>query len=370
VFNMQNYEFYQPAIQSLKELEFREGQTCLQQNIVSVIIPCYKQAHYLSDAIESVLAQSYSNYEIIVIDDGSPDNTAEVAARYPVRYIRQENQGLSGARNTGWQASTGKYLVFLDADDRLTPQALQAGLNCFHAHPECAFVSGHHRYINGDGSLRNEYPPEPIDDDYYMALLKRNYIGMHATVMYQRTVFDLVGGFDTSLKSCEDYDLYLRITKQFPVYRHDQMTAEYRWHDSNMTHNSSRMLNAALTVLRSQWQYIQHHFPYLWAYRSGVRFWRNYFAQQLWNRAITLWQSGQLLNAIASLNLLLKYCPVWLAAVRAELQTLAWLLRHQLQLQRQPVGSNDITETGTSHPSPASTPIHPSPSNPLNSYES
>src|SRR5215210_2105808 len=94
--------------------------------LVSVIIPCYNQAHFLGEAIESVLGQSYPNFEIVVVDDGSPDDTAEVAARYPeVRYICQDNQGLSAARNTGLGQSEGEYVVFLDADDRLLPEALE-----------------------------------------------------------------------------------------------------------------------------------------------------------------------------------------------------------------------------------------------------
>src|SRR5215212_9690625 len=92
--------------------------------LVSVVIPCYNQAHFLSEAIESVLAQTHPNFEIIVVDDGSTDNTSEVAARYPgVRHIRQDNQGLAAARNTGLRESKGTCLVFLDADDRLLPNA-------------------------------------------------------------------------------------------------------------------------------------------------------------------------------------------------------------------------------------------------------
>src|ERR671912_965329 len=110
--------------------------------LVSVVIPCYNQAHFLGEAIESVLSQTYPHFEIVVVDDGSTDNTQEVAARYPgVRYIRQENQGLAGARNAGIRRSNGSYLVFLDADDRLLPEALEVGLEHLNAHPECAFVS-------------------------------------------------------------------------------------------------------------------------------------------------------------------------------------------------------------------------------------
>lgn len=303
-------------VQALTDSDELESKYLARTNeLVSVIVPCYNQAHYLGKAIESVLAQGYPHYEIIVVDDGSPDNTAEVAAKYPgVRYVRQENQGLSGARNTGIRESQGKYLVFLDADDRLVPDALQVGVNCLHVHPECAFVSGHHRYINGDGSLRNEYPPEPIDSDRYLALLERNYIGMHATVMYQRDVFDSVGGFNTTLKSCEDYDLYLRIARQFPIFRHDEMVAEYRWHDSNMTKNSQRMLKSALTALGSQWEYIKEKPQYIKAYKTGVRFWRNYFGENLTQRIRKSAKAGQWQQAIEGLFMLLQYSPRWLAA--------------------------------------------------------
>ncbi|MBD1918184.1 MULTISPECIES: glycosyltransferase [Cyanophyceae] len=316
---------------------FCDTQTPIKNGKISVIIPCFKQAHYLGDAISSVLTQSYKNFEIIVVDDGSPDNTQEVASLYSTNYIYQENQGLSGARNTGLQESKGEYLVFLDADDRLTPNALEDGLNCFRSHPHCAFVSGHHRYINIDGSLLNEHPPEPIDGDYYMALLRRNYIGMHATVMYQRSVFDVVGGFDTSLKSCEDYDLYLRIVSRFPVYRHHNVTAEYRWHDSNMTHNSSRMLNAGLTVLRSQWPQIQKTPHYVRAYCAGLRFWRTYFGQQLIDRTVNSFMSGEITQTIKSLEQILKFLPLWLLSVWLELQGLFYAIILKLKLQKTPI---------------------------------
>lgn len=108
-----------------------------------MIIPCYNHAQFLAPAIESVPAQTYSNFEIVVADDDSNDNTAEVVKHYPlVRCVYQENAGLSNARNTGLRHSSGEFLVFLDADDRLLPHALEVGVGRIQEHPECAFVSG------------------------------------------------------------------------------------------------------------------------------------------------------------------------------------------------------------------------------------
>jgi len=142
------------ASQEQRSLPDQLGSRGAEDRLVTVVIPCYNQARFLGEAIESVLAQSYRNFEVIVVDDGSTDKTSEVAGRYEgVRLIRQENKGLAGARNSGLAKSQGEYVVFLDADDRLLPKALEVGLGCFDSHPECALVSGHTRFINADGSL-------------------------------------------------------------------------------------------------------------------------------------------------------------------------------------------------------------------------
>jgi hypothetical protein len=163
-------------------------------------------------------------------------------------------------------------------------EAIESVLNRLHTHPECACVSGHHRYINKDGSLRNAYPPEGVNEDHYPALLEWNYIGMHATVLYRRSVLEAAGGFDRRLRACEDYDLYLRMARQFPIHSHHEIVAEYRWHDSNMTRDSARMLRSALIALGRQWEYVQKRPDYLHACKRGVLFWRNYFARSLFER--------------------------------------------------------------------------------------
>jgi glycosyltransferase involved in cell wall biosynthesis len=117
--------------------------------LVSIIIPCHNQARFLFlyDAIASVLGQTHSPVELIVVDDGSPDNTAEIARRYEaIRFLCQENRGVSTARNAGFSASTGAYVMFLDADDRLMPNAVQEHLRCFADHRK----GGASRPVRGD----------------------------------------------------------------------------------------------------------------------------------------------------------------------------------------------------------------------------
>ena len=153
----------------------------------------YNQAVFLSEAIESVLAQTYPRFEVVVVDDGSTDNTEETARHYPgVQCLRQENQGLAVARNNGFQQSRGDYVVFLDADDRLLPRALEAGLAGFRAHPDCVLVAGHCRLINHDGTPLMASSQPCIERDHYARLLAECYIYPPATVMYRRSILAAV----------------------------------------------------------------------------------------------------------------------------------------------------------------------------------
>src|SRR5215218_5649179 len=195
---------------------------------VSVVIPCYNQARFLGEAIRSVLCQGYTDLEIIVVDDGSEDGTEEVASGYAkedprVRLIRQENRGLSAARNRGLAEASGEYVVFLDSDDRLLAKALEVGVRELESHPECAFVSGHYRPISAQGDVYAVPRQNRVDGDRYLALLRDNYISMPASVMYKRWVFGEVGGFDGSVDAAADWDFYLRVARRFPIHHHGEV---------------------------------------------------------------------------------------------------------------------------------------------------
>jgi glycosyltransferase involved in cell wall biosynthesis len=247
---------------------------------ISVVITCFNQAVFLPDAIESVLDQTIPAAEIILVDDGSTDDTAKVAARYPtIRYRWQKNQGLSSARNSGIRAASGDYLVFLDADDRLLPTALESGVRCFEVYPDCAFVWGQHRRIDQNGAVISLPERIEIGAEPYLDFLRGNQIGMHATVMYRRWVFDLVGGYEAELRACEDYDLYLRVARRCPVAGHDGLVAEYRRHDENMSNDLDLMLASVLSVLQSQAQHLEDDQRGRDALNAGLGVWTNYYAR-------------------------------------------------------------------------------------------
>jgi glycosyltransferase involved in cell wall biosynthesis len=217
---------------------------------IAVVITTHNHARFLGEAIESVLAQTVAPAEIIVVDDGSTDHPEDVAARYPaVRLISHEQRGLAAARNSGWRASSNRYVAFLDADDRLRPAALATGLEQLERCPEAAFsYAAYANFFWPSGEIK-EAPFRPVPEDAFAAFLRSNPVGMHATVLYRRDCLEAVGGFADELPACEDYDLYLRLAMRFPVACNPAVIADYRQHDSNMSGDPAMMLGAVLRVM-------------------------------------------------------------------------------------------------------------------------
>jgi glycosyltransferase involved in cell wall biosynthesis len=250
--------------------------------VISVVIPCYNQAHFLSEAIESVLSQTYSNFEILVVDDGSPDNVEDAVRKYPgVQYVRQANQGLSVARNNGLRHCTGDYLLFLDADDRLLANAMETQLKYFELHPECVFVSGQIQFIDPEGRPM-ETPEEPvIEKDHYSILLQYSYIWTAGSVLFRRSIFQNGFAFTPSLKSTGDWDIYLRITREFPVFCHPEAVVQHRRHATNMTLNSALLLKDSLATLESQWRYVKGNAKLEEALRAGIGGAKRFYGEPL-----------------------------------------------------------------------------------------
>jgi glycosyltransferase involved in cell wall biosynthesis len=282
---------------------------------VSVVIPCFDQAHFLAEAIESVVAQTRAATEIVVVDDGSSDNSYAVAGRYPsVRRLRQANRGVAAARNLGLAESSGKFLVFLDADDRLLPDALELGVSALVKRPNVAFVAGMSRDIGSDGRGLGDRRQPLVTQDHYLRLLEDCYIWSGSSIVHRRSALEAVSGFDEALSAGDDYDLYLRIAYDFPIYCHEAVVTEYRRHGSNTTRDSAVVLASQLDVLKRQRSRLRGPRERA-AYRVGARRTRAEHGRALARQAAADWQAGERGQALQGLRTLARRDPRALATV-------------------------------------------------------
>ena len=271
--------------------------------LVSVIIPTYNYAHFIAQAIESVLAQTYQNFEILVIDDGSTDATRETVARFAqVQYQFQANQGIAPARNAGLLASRGQLLVFLDADDRLLPEALATGVDSLNANPDCAFVSGHWELVSTDGKSLPSPPIVCVTKDHYRAFLDYNYIGTVGQVMFRRSILELLDGFDPSVPGCDDIELYLRIARTHRVLCHDKIVVQHRRHGSNTSSKREMMLRSTLRVYQLQLPYVQGRPELEGLQQEGIEFCKKFLTKELKKQRRDRRKSNWLLKGIIQIR--------------------------------------------------------------------
>ena len=254
--------------------------------LVSIIICSFNHAHYLAEAIDSALHQSHPLIEVVVVDDGSVDETPQVAASFPgVTYLHQQNFGLANARNRGLRACKGSFVVFLDADDRLLPGAIATSLAAAMRRSTCAFVAGGYRLIDGKGDELLTRPAGKIVASGYADLLRYNFIAMHGAVLYRRELLIVHGGFNERFSASEDYDVYLRLSRQHPFHVYDEVVAEYRQHGENMTRDVARMLIAAVAVLEAQHPYVFGHSLLQDALDEGLAYYRSTYGRAVLRRA-------------------------------------------------------------------------------------
>ncbi len=202
--------------------------------LVSVVIPTYNRAHYIAEALDSVLNQTYSRYEIIVINDGSKDNTEEILAPYKgrIRLINQKNAGLSAARNAGIRASTGDLIAFLDDDDRWQPHKLAVQVPLF-ADPKVNLVHTAGRFFDDSNGWDNVQFFGDVDFHDLLAM-KIIYV---QTVIVRKTVMNEIGFFDETIPAGEDVDMWLRIASKYKLTGIDTCTSEMRCTATSMQSN-------------------------------------------------------------------------------------------------------------------------------------
>ena len=210
----------------------------MQSNpLVSIVIPTYNRRQFVADAIDSCLAQTYGNCEIIVVDDGGSDDTEEfLQARYgtSIRYTYQENQGPGIARNRGIKAAHGDFVHFLDADDQLHERKIELGLEAFRKHPDVAVVYTHYQQVASDGQTPVETGPfEGYTEDVYCELLRQTGCRiLPSSSMFRSAALRAVGGFadDVKFRSAEDWDLFLRLALRFRFHGIDAPLVYRRMH--------------------------------------------------------------------------------------------------------------------------------------------
>jgi glycosyltransferase involved in cell wall biosynthesis len=212
------------------------GPVPYQKGLVSIIMPCYDAAPYLQQAIESVLGQSYRNVELLVVDDGSNDESPAIAARLArehagrITLLRTDRAGPYPARNAGLAQARGEFVAFLDADDYWSPDFLEK-LHSALAGSTAALAYCGWQNIGAADRTNEPYVPPDLEQGDKLELLLRaaSPWPIHAALV-RRTVIDEVGGFDTTLATCMDYDLWLRIGASHPIARVPEVLAFYRFH--------------------------------------------------------------------------------------------------------------------------------------------
>ena len=209
---------------------------------ISVIIPTCNRAWTLANAIDSVLAQTLSPKEIIVVDDGSTDDTPDLLAAYGkrIRVFTQPNQGVSAARNLGIRHSTGDFIALLDSDDSWKPEKLACQMDFFFDHPDAMICQTQEIWIR-NGKRVNPMQKHAKPSGMIFELSLRRCLVSPSAVMMKKTVFDIKGMFNQNFAVCEDYDLWLRISTDIPIYLIDRpLTVKYGGHDDQLSRSHSQ----------------------------------------------------------------------------------------------------------------------------------
>ena len=220
--------------------------------LVTVVIPSYNYGHFVTQAVDSALAQTYPRREIVVVDDGSTDDTAQRLSAYGerIRYIRQANQGLHAARNTGIAAARGELIAFLDSDDLWHPRKLELQVRCFREHPQAGLVAAETAATLAGGWAALPEPMNLVAEQVTLAqLLVCSRFGA-SSVVVRRECLTRLGTFEDGYRGVEDRDLWIRIAAHYPVYHLKWPLWWYREHGTSMSFGVARMEEHEIRVLR------------------------------------------------------------------------------------------------------------------------
>ncbi len=270
---------------------------------VCVIVPAYNSAAYTLETVESILAQTYTDFELIVVDDGSTDHTREALKPYldRIRYIYKENGGACSARNLGIRESRSTYVACLDCDDLWLPEKLAHSVKILDDNPQAAFVFSDCYTIDSEGKPVGLLKYTFDLQDAYKGLMVKNFVPA-PTVVMRRSCLEQVGLFDEHIFIPADWDLWLRLAKQFPICYIDQALSQYRTASNYTLRHIEKSLNENLYVLDKLFQD-----KTLTRRDKRLSMWNILFTHSMMYRNIS-----DLKNARRILFMTMKRCPfVW-----------------------------------------------------------
>lgn len=220
--------------------------------LVSIITPLYNGQEFIGQSIESALAQTYRNFELLIINDGSKDGSYEAVSPYlkdpRLIYIERENGGVGAARNTALARASGKYIAFLDQDDLWTTDKLAVQVPVLEQNPDIALVYSNQDFIGDDNKII-DYPWETGISGYcFREMIEKNWISV-LTVLVRKSVIDEVGPFKEDISGTDDYEMWLRVTLKHKIEYIDQILAHYRFHEVNFSKNLFKMTELFLKAL-------------------------------------------------------------------------------------------------------------------------
>lgn len=218
---------------------------------VSVVISAFNQPAYLCLAIDSILAQTYQDFEIVVVDDGSSPAMGSAIEHYGdrVRYFYQENQGPTRAENFAISQARGEYIASIDQDDIWLPEMLARQVEILDKDPDLAFVCCAAYVIDSDGKTIKTFESGKYYTNTFADLFDENFV-IHSTVVLRKSCCDDVGVFDVDFYTNHDHELWLRLAKKYSFYYHPSLLAKYRIHDNNITKKLDLWLNDSLRLYK------------------------------------------------------------------------------------------------------------------------
>ncbi|MBD2200062.1 MULTISPECIES: glycosyltransferase family 2 protein [Calothrix] len=334
---------------------------------ISVIVPVYQVEAYIADTISSVLAQTYSDFELLLIDDGSPDKSIDICRQFTdsrIKIISQQNRGLAGARNTGIRHAQGEYLAFLDSDDLWTPEKLEKHLIHLENSPSVGVSFSRSAFINETGEFMNEYQMPRLKDITPFHLLQGNHVGNGSAPVVRRKVFEEIKFtanlhgtvedfyFDEAFKRAEDIECWLRVAIQtnWQIEGIPEALTLYRVNSQGLSASLLQQFDSWKQVLEktrayapdliAQWENLSQAYQLRYLARTSVRLRMDALAVKLIHQALKTHWFIIFEEPRFTISTLVAAYLLWLLPKNLYNQIEIYAIEKMRRLRRQPIFSD------------------------------